>query len=214
MPGQLALSTGRARTAPRPAPLIIGKLSELEKSTAKHFSSPQHFKGHSFPLSPLKATWVSREPMPAEWIIEPRKLHPLGPAKADTEGAPMSNRGNFKPSAANLCRPLNFSQQARPRSLTSASNAEASEPRPTVAPPPQARTHLESQEHARTRYARAAPQESRSQLESDAGDGVVGGLRTGRVNGLVKWDWPAVEACPLGVKVQKGIDVLLGCAQK
>lgn len=57
-------------------------------------------------------------------------------------------------------------------------------------------------------------QESRSQLESDARDGVVGGLRIGRVNGLVKWDWQAVEACPLGVKAQKGIDVLLGCTQK
>lgn len=51
-------------------------------------------------------------------------------------------------------------------------------------------------------------------MERDARDGVVGGLRIGRVNGLVKRDWQAVEACPLGVKVQKGIDVLLDCAQK
>lgn len=65
-----------------------------------------------------------------------------------------------------------------------------------------------------TAFVFSLKQDSRSQLESDAGDGVVGGLRTGRVNGLVKWAWPAMEACPLGVKVQKGIDVLLGCAQK
>lgn len=43
-PGQLALSA-RPSARPRPdrasPPSVIGKLSELEKSTAKHFSSPQ-----------------------------------------------------------------------------------------------------------------------------------------------------------------------------